>query len=119
MIVPLVLIVAMSWIVFWIDPKEAGIQVSVAITAMLTMIAYRFAVGSSIPRVDYMTRLDYFILGSTVIIYATLILVVITTSMGKSDKLSEARKLDLRCRWLFPVGFVVLAIETLWLRLLL
>ena len=44
-ILPLIFIVAMSWVVFWIDP-ESGTRVSVSVTAMLTLIAYRFAVGS-------------------------------------------------------------------------
>jgi hypothetical protein len=118
-IVPLILIVAMSWIVFWIDPKESGTQIYVAITTMLTLIAYRLAVGRDLPKVDYMTRLDFFILGATVLIYATLLQAVITTSMAKSGKLFEAREIDLWCRWLFPGGFIVLALESLWLRLIL
>ena len=119
MIVPLVLIVAMSWIVFWIDPKESGTRISVAITTMLTLIAYRFAVGTDLPKVDYMTRLDFFILGSTVLIYATLLQAVITTSMAKSGKLFEAREVDVWCRWLFPGSFIVLALESLVFRFLL
>ena len=31
---PLILIVAMSWVVFWIDPTEAGTQISVAVTGI-------------------------------------------------------------------------------------
>jgi hypothetical protein len=42
-IIPLFLIVMMSWVVFWIDPKESGTQISVAITTMLTLIAYRLS----------------------------------------------------------------------------
>ena len=45
-ILPLLLIVLMSWAVFWIDPSQTGPQVSVAVTSMLTLIAYRFAVGA-------------------------------------------------------------------------
>ncbi len=118
-IIPMALIVAMSWVVFWIDPKESGTQISVAITTMLTLIAYRFSLGVDLPKVDYMTRIDFFVLGSTVLIYATLVQAVITTTMAKSGKLLEAREVDLWCRWLFPGGFVLLALETLWLRLVL
>jgi len=32
-IIPLIFIVAMSWVVFWIDPMESGTQISVAITS--------------------------------------------------------------------------------------
>lgn len=61
-IIPLILIVAMSWVVFWIDPTESGTQITVAITTMLTLIAYRFAIDVNLPKVSYLTRMDYFIL---------------------------------------------------------
>ena len=118
-IVPLILIVAMSWVVFWIDPKESGSQIGVAITAMLTLIAYRFAIGSHLPQVEYMTRLDLFILGSSILMFASLVQVVITSALAKSDRLFEAREMDLWCRWLFPLAFALITVETLVLRLVL
>ncbi len=118
-IFPLVLIVAMSFVVFWIDPRESGTQFSVAVTAMLTLIAYRFSVGTQLPKVEYMTRLDLFILGSSILVFASLIQVVVTSSFAKSDRLLQARKVDLWCRWLFPAVFVLLTLETLWLRVVL
>jgi hypothetical protein len=118
-IVPLILIVAMSWVVFWIDPRESGTQISVAITAMLALIAYRFAVGQLLPNVEYMTRLDLFILGSSLLVFASLIQVVVTASFANSDRISQAREIDLWCRWLFPVVFVLIALETLVLRIVL
>jgi hypothetical protein len=118
-IIPLILIVAMSWIVFWIDPKQAASQISVAITAMLTLIAYRFAIGTNLPLVEYMTRLDLFILGSSILIFSSLVLVVITSSLANSDRLFEAREIDLWCRWLFPIVFVLVVLETLVFRLVL
>ncbi len=45
LVVPLVLIVAMSSIVFWINPQQSGTQINVSVTSMLTLIAYRFMVG--------------------------------------------------------------------------
>jgi len=104
-IVPLLLIVAMSWIVFWIDPSEAGTQVSVAITTMLTLIAYRFAIGTDIPKVSYLTRLDDFILISTLLVFATLIEVVVTAVMAKAGHIEKARVVDLWARWIVPLGF--------------
>jgi len=118
-IVPLILIVAMSWVVFWIDPEESGSQISVAITAMLTLIAYRFATDSNLPKVEYMTRLDLFILGSSILIFASLVQVVVTSSFAKSDRLFKARYIDVWCRWLFPIAFVLVALETLVFRFVL
>src|SRR5256886_17260325 len=49
-ILPLVLIVIMSWAVFWITPTDASPQISIAVTSMLTLIAYRFAIDNQLPR---------------------------------------------------------------------
>ena len=118
-IIPLILVVAMSWAVFWIDPKATGTMISVSMTAMLTLIAYRFAVGTNLPRVDYMTRLDLFILCSSIMVFTSLVQALITSHFANSDRLTLARNIDLWCRWLFPTTFVLIALETLVLRLVL
>jgi len=112
-IIPLILIVTMSWIVFWMDPREAGTQISVSITTMLTLIAYRFAIDASLPKVSYLTRLDYFILLSTILVYATLIDAVITSMLAKGEKLSQAKAIDRWMRILFPSAFVIVAVKSL------
>lgn len=118
-IIPLILIVAMSWVVFWIDPKAAGTMISVAITAMLTLIAYRFAVGVHLPKVSYMTRLDLFILCSSLMVFSILIQVLITSHFANSDRLTLARNIDIWCRWLYPTTFLLITLETLTLRIVL
>ena len=112
-ILPLVIIVAMSCIVFWIDPKEYGAQIGVAATSMLTLIAYRFMVGADLPPVPYLTRIDFFILGSTLIIFGALIQAVVTGVMAKRGKVDTARRLDVWCRVIFPVTLAAVGIWSL------
>ncbi len=114
-IVPLILIVAMSWVVFWIDPAQSGTQISVAVTAMLTLIAYRFAIGTNLPKVSYLTRLDYLILLSTMLVFASLVEVVCTSTLAKKEQLQRARAIDRWSRWLFPATFALIAVTTLGL----
>jgi hypothetical protein len=106
-ILPLILIVAMSWVVFWIDPKEGGIQIGVSMSAMLTLIAYRFAIGADVPKVSYVTRMDMFILGGTVLIFATLIEVIVTSTLASGGRLELARRIDRWARVLFPLLFAL------------
>ena len=113
-IIPLLLIVAMSWVVFWIEPKESsGTKISIAATCMLTLIAFRFAIGTSIPKLSYLTRLDEFILCSTVLVFATLIEAVITSSYAKAGKFEMALTIDRWSRWLFPSMLILVAFITL------
>ena len=104
-IAPLILIIMMSWIVFWIDPQESGTQIGVATTSMLTLIAYRFMIGGLLPKVSYLTRLDHFILWSTILVFGTLVVVVVTSSLAKSNRAVHARRIDQICRIAFPLCF--------------
>jgi Neurotransmitter-gated ion-channel ligand binding domain/Neurotransmitter-gated ion-channel transmembrane region len=106
-ILPLILIVMMSWSVFWTDPTNSNTQFSIAVTSMLTLIAYRFAVDSQLPRLPYMTRLDVFFLISTLLVFFSLIEVLVTTILENKQQAARAKKIDRSCRVIVPVIFVI------------
>src|SRR5215472_6725078 len=109
-ILPLVLIVMMSWSVFWTDPTNSSTQFSIAVTSMLTLIAYRFAVDTQLPRLPYMTRLDVFFLISTLLVFFSLIEVLVTTILDNNQQIESAKKIDRYCRVIFPIIFLVASI---------
>ena len=109
------IIVFMSWVVFWISPENIGPRLSVAVTSMLTLIAYRFLLGQSLPPVSYLTRLDYFLLGCTFLVFAALVEVTATGSMASSDHGDRAVKMNRTSRWAFPGAFVTLTVASFWL----
>ena len=117
-ILPLVLIVMMSWMVFWIDPSLVATQISVSVTAMLTLIAYRFALAGLIPRLAFLTSLDFFVLVSTLAVFISMIEVLYTAHLATKDQLEKARRVDRHARWGLPLIYVVLAAETLYFRIL-
>ena len=98
----------MSWVVFWIDPSEAGSQLSVAVTAVLTLIAYHIALTGKLPDISYLTRMDLFLFGSTLLVFASLIEVVMTSRLARMDRLLLARRMDLVCRVLFPLVYLLI-----------
>ena len=98
------------WTVFWIDPTNSNSQISVAVTSMLTLIAYRFAVDSQLPRLPYMTRLDAFIFASTLLVFFSLIEVLVTTILDNNQQTARAKKIDRYCRVIFPVIFAITSV---------
>src|SRR6476661_5922682 len=106
-ILPLVLIVIMSWAVFWITPTDASPQISIAVTSMLTLIAYRFAIDNQLPRLPYTTNLDAFILMSTVLVFFSFIEVLVTTILENQKRNRLAITIDRSCRVVFPVIFLL------------
>ena len=108
-VVPLVLIVMMSWVVFWIDPEESGSQLSVAVTVVLTLIAYHIALTNKLPDIPYLTRMDLFLFGSTLLVFGSLIEVVTTSHYASTGKLTRARRIDAFSRVLFPGAYLCIA----------
>jgi hypothetical protein len=109
--VPLTFIVMMSWACFWIDPTHADAQIAVATGSMLTLIAYRFTLAKFVPQLPYMTKMDYFTLGCTAIVFLTFIEVAFTTVLSYREKHVAGRMMDKYCRWIVPGVF---ALWTAW-----
>lgn len=113
-ILPLILIMAMSWVVFWMDPTlGGGGQIGISVTAMLTLIAHTFAASESLPKVPYLTRLDYFILSATILVFLALIESSVAAYQNRSGRPDLALRIDKHSRWVFPLAFMLMTAITL------
>ena len=63
---PLLAMVAIAYSAFWIRITDYYTQISITLTAILTEIAFLFAISSSLPKVPYLTFIDAFFLISFV-----------------------------------------------------
>ena len=108
------IIAAMSWVVFWLDPKYVPARMSVTITSMLTLVAYRFLLGGDLPQLSYLTRMDHFLIGSTLLVLLTVVQVAVTTSLIDRDRGSRAIRINRLSRWAFPLAFVGLTLAVFW-----
>jgi hypothetical protein len=108
-LLPLVLIVAMSWFVFWIDPAKFGPQIGLSATSMLTLIAFIFATTNMVPELGYFTRLDVFIGGATILVFLAMLEAVATAHLVQMEKSLISGRLDRWCRVVYPLAFVILA----------
>lgn len=114
-IVPLCLIVIMSWLPRWIDPEQIGTNVGISTTAFLTLVAYLFAINILLPRVSYITRMDRFILSSTLMVFASLMQTVANTSMIRGGGKSWAERIDRWSRVVYPLLLVVVLAVSFWI----
>jgi len=106
-IIPMSLILGMSWIVFWLDPNQVGPRISISITSMLTTVAYRLLLGNFIPRLSFLTRMDYFVFSCTFLVFLSLVTVVTISRLQIAQKEASANKLNSHCRWVFPALFLL------------
>ncbi|MCP4259959.1 MAG: hypothetical protein GY774_20960 [Planctomycetes bacterium] len=112
-ILPLCLIVAMSWCVFWINPAQYGPQIGLSATSMLTLIAFIFATTTMVPKLGYLTLLDRFIVGSTVLVFLALVESATAVYLVSNERKKLAMRIDHISRVVFPLAFGVIVITLL------
>jgi hypothetical protein len=114
-IVPLTLIVLMAWAVFWIDPSELSTQVSLSATAVLTLIAFQLSLNNFLPRISYLTRLDRFILGASLLVFLALGEAVAVCWLARYGRESLSKRIDQWSRWLFLMALILVCAVSFWL----
>ena len=65
-ILPIILILMVCWSAVWIDPREIESRLTITIVCLLSLIAYNFVIDSDMPKLEYLTIMDYIILISYV-----------------------------------------------------
>jgi hypothetical protein len=113
-IIPLVLIVLMGWLTFFVHASVVPARMSVVMTTMLTLISYRFALGRSVPTLTYLTRFDYFMLASTVLVFVILVVVSLEAYLVSREKVALCNRIDFWARCIFPVVFGIVFVFAWW-----
>ena len=108
-ILPLIVIVMMSWTVFWAPPAQIAVQFGFSATSILTVIAYRFALANQVPPLAYSTRLDAFLNGAFILSFFALVEVIITARLIYRERVDAAERVDLHARWVFPLLLAAVA----------
>jgi len=113
LIIPLALIVCMSWTIFWVSPTQVAPQLGLGATSMLTLIAYQFALASMLPRISYLTRADEFILWSLILVFLALVEAGATVVLVNRGAQEVAVRMDHICRLVFPLVYIIGIVTTL------
>jgi hypothetical protein len=113
-LVPLFAILLMAWTVYWIPPKTINVRISVNVTTMLTLIAYRFALANHVPRLSYLTRLDWFLLGATALVMLTLGAMAYSAYLVRTGREEKVEVIDRYGRILYPCLVIAFTIA-MWL----
>ena len=104
-LVPLGLIIAVSWITFFL--QDFGKRVDVTSANLLLFFAYNFTIANDLPRLGYMTYLDALLVGTFIISVLTLGYNVYLKRQESKGRETRARQIDRYMIWLYPLGFLL------------
>ncbi len=103
--VPLVLMVFLSWAVFWVDPFDLSNQVQIAVTTILTVIAFAFAISATMPRVPYVTCIDAFFLTCYVFVFISVVELMTVHTAHRRGGPELSKRIRRISRWLVPAAY--------------
>ena len=63
-ILPIIIILVVCWSSIWIVPKELESKLTITIVCLLSLIAYNFVIDGELPKLEYLTIIDWIILAS-------------------------------------------------------
>jgi len=104
---PLVVIVALSWSVFWMTDERFSGRSRISSTGVLTIVAYQFVFADNMPRVGYLTLLDQVMIGSFGLLAVTVVESLFVDRANKQDP-AKAIRIDHTSRWLFPTVYAAM-----------
>jgi Neurotransmitter-gated ion-channel ligand binding domain/Neurotransmitter-gated ion-channel transmembrane region len=104
--VPLTLIVLMAYGVYFIPASAVPQQIGLGTTSMLTLIAYMLALGSTLPRISYLTRADRFFVGSAVLVFLGLVKALAAVALAQGTHARAFDRVNRWGRWVFPLAML-------------
>jgi hypothetical protein len=105
-VLPLVLIVALSWCVFWMDQSSLGDRISVSFIGILTVVAYQIVLSEILPRISYLTLMNGFLNTSFFVVCASVVISLWVGWLDRHGQTAAGDQIDRRCRWIFPVAYL-------------
>ena len=105
---PLVVIVLLSFSVFWMDRASLGDRISVSFIGILTGVAYQMVMSESMPRIAYVTLMNGLLNLSFLFMCATVVVNLLVGSLDKRGQHARGDRIDHVCRWIFPIAYFLL-----------
>jgi len=109
---PLVIIVSLSWSIFWMTEERVAGRSRITATGVLTIVAYQFVVAEDLPRIAYLTLLDKVMILSFLLLAVTVVQSLIV-SRYQDDDVPRAERIDRISRVLFPGVYLVLLVAVI------
>ncbi|MDQ6932877.1 MAG: hypothetical protein M3160_06845 [Candidatus Eremiobacteraeota bacterium] len=108
-LLPLFLIVLLSWVSFWLSPEEFKTkdQLGTLVSTLLIIVAFNITATASLPRTNYVTYIDAFLLACFMFVVLAIGAVVTTHVLQVRHRDDAALGMRRLSGTLLPITFVI------------
>ena len=106
MMVPLGIVLGMAFAVFFLPPKDLSDRMSVIIASLLTVVALSYSLHSGLPKISYLTVIDWFFVLAYVFLGLAMAGMVWISTLHDRDEV-RANRYDRILRWAYPSVYLL------------
>lgn len=106
-LLPLTVILLMGVLSFFLPPDRLDVRASIAVTAVLSVVAFHFTQSDSLPAVSYLVVADKIFLVAYAAVFVIL-LATVSSSVLNASRPQVALRLDRTMRFAVPLASVIL-----------
>ena len=106
---PIVIILFLAYSTLWVKPREIEARLTVSVVCFLALITYTFIIDRDLPKLAYLTAMDF------IILYSYLFAAIPTLESIYVNKLSineneSGELIDRRLRIFFPLAYIAITL---------
>ena len=104
---PMLVLVTVSWALFFLDEYRKRIEISGA--NLLVFVAFNWAISADLPRLGYLTFIDFILQWMFLVTGGIIVFNVVLRKIKVSGREDLARKLDnYVIKWIYPLGYAAI-----------
>ena len=112
---PCIFVVALSWIVFWMDKTDMGNRMALGITTILAIMFLLGSINSTLPKVSYPKALDWYLMVSFLFAFFSLVECLIVFVVWTSGNKKKAMKVCIQLLFLLSLLLLLLLLLSMLL----
>ncbi len=113
-LLPFIIIVNLSWSVFWMTGEGSSGRMGRTYVALLTVVAFHRVLAGYLPRIPAITFTDAMVLISYTSIIATVVENLIVHTLLQKSRSEEAARVDKIAQWAIPLAFIIMSVTIIW-----
>ena len=109
-ILPIIIILMVCWSSTYLAPRELESKLTITIVCLLSLIAYNFIIDKEIPKLEYLTTIDWIVLLSYFYAAMPNILSIYTFNLYKDKNTKQFNKVNFYSKKFGPLSYLFLVI---------
>ena len=102
---PMTLILCLAWMVHWLPPDIVPARMGMSSATVFSLIAFGVSFRLTLPKIDYLTYADRFVIYATLLVLLSLVVTVLATRWVSTGRADHANRATRYMRITFPLAF--------------